>query len=34
MAKYNVIDAEEYEGPNIDWNGYQLSMMAESIGNI
>ncbi|MGA9153755.1 MAG: acylphosphatase [Candidatus Nitrosopolaris sp.] len=29
--KYNVTDAQEYEGPNIDWNGYQLSMMAEQM---
>jgi acylphosphatase len=29
--RYRVTDTEEYNGPNIDWNGYQLSMMTEQM---
>jgi len=29
--RYIVTDTQEYNGPNIDWNGYQLSMMTEQM---
>jgi acylphosphatase len=28
---YTVTDIKEYNGPNIDWNGYQLSLMTEQM---
>jgi acylphosphatase len=28
---YHITQLEEYSGPNIDWSGYQLSMMSEQI---
>ncbi len=26
---YHITQLEEYDGPNIDWNGYQLSFISE-----
>lgn len=28
---YRMTELEEYDGPNIDWNGYQLSFMSEQM---
>lgn len=28
---YRITQLEEYDGPNIDWNGYQLSFMSEQM---
>ena len=28
---YHITQLQEYDGPNIDWNGYQLSFMSEQM---
>ncbi|NAL77324.1 acylphosphatase [Nitrososphaera sp. AFS] len=31
QPSYKVTTPEEYDGPNIDWNGYQLALMSEQM---